>query len=279
MAAAENRRRSKRKGLGDRSAWGSLFTKGDREKQPDLTQGTFFSRHEEPDDEETEGRRAMLREIWKRFNFWAFIATALFVIFMLFLGSVVIRMWTPQSMRDIAGYADKGRAKDLSTLLANSRGGEIVITEGEINRYLRDTCRMRQTGIFSIIAHAQGVAVRIHDGYAELIIDRLLGANIHQTTAVHLSFTQEVKQGHPLLHVHFQGGEPLMGGTPRGGSIGCRAVPEHHFQMLKPALTTPAACYPDVTRAFRERGYRPIFVGGGPGAEGYVRLVPHDTEN
>ncbi len=275
MAAAENRRRSKRRGADDRSSWGSLFSKGDREKQPDLSRSTFFSRNEEEEDGEEEGRLSLLRELWQRFNFWSFVAAALFLVFMGILGTVVVRMWTPQSLRDIAGYADKGRAKDLSSLLANSQGGEIVITEGEINRYLRDTCRLRQTGLFSIIAHAQGVAVRIHDGYAELIIDRLLGANIHQTTAVHLSFTQEIQHGHPVLEVHFRGGEPILGDTPRGGSIGKLAVPERHIQMVEPALKTLIACYPSITRAVEEHGYCPSFVAGGPGEEAYVRLVPH----
>ncbi len=277
MAAAENRRRSKRKSAGDRSAWGSLFHKGDREKKDDLSRTTFFARQEESEEGEEETRSSLLRELWQRFNFWSFIAAALFLTFMGILGSVVVRMWSPQTMSDIAGYTDKGRAKDLSSLLANSQGAEIVITEGEINRYLRETCRMRQTGLFSIIAHAQGIAVRIHDGYAELIIDRLLGANIRQTTAVHLSFVQENKHGRPELEVRFHGGDPIWGDMPRGGSIGKLAVPERHIRMLQPALKTLLACYPDITRAVDEHGYCPTFVAGAPGEEGYVRLISHIT--
>ncbi len=275
MAAAENRRRSRRRGTGDRSSWGSLFHKSEREKKDELGRSTFFSRNEEEEDGEEETRRSLLRELWQRFNFWSFIAAALFLVFMGLLAVIVVRMWTPQSLRDIAGYEDKGRAKDLSSLLANSNGEEIVITEREINRYLRETCRMRQTGLFSIIAHAQGVAVRIHDGYAELVIDRLLGANIHQTTAVHLSFEQKMPHGRPVLEVRFHGGAPLFGDTPRGGSIGSLAIPERHIQMLEPALKTLVACYPDITRAIEEHGYCPTFVAGGPGEEGHVRLIPH----
>ncbi len=191
------------------------------------------------------------------------------------LALLVVRIWTPQDMRDIAGYADKGRAEDITVALGKSNGEELVFTEGEINRYLRDTCRMRQTGLFSIIAHAQGVALRIHNGYAELVIDRLLGANIHQTTAVHISFRQELVHGHPVLRAELRGGSPILGSMPRGGSIGTLAVPSRHIQMLQPALETLLACYPGITQAMEEHGYLPQFVEGAEGEESYVRLVPH----
>ncbi len=279
MAAAENKRRSKRRGSGDRSPWGSLFIKSEREKREDLSRTTFFSRHNEEEEGEEEEKRSLLRQLWARLNLWSLLALVLFLGFVGLLVGCIICMWTPQSLRDIAGYADKGQARDLSALIKNSQGETITITEGELNRYLRDTCRMRQTGLFSIIAHTQGIAVRIHDGYAELIIDRLLGANIHQTTAIHLSFSQDVQLGRPELEVSYRGGDPIMGMMPRGGRIGCLAVPERHIQMLEPALRSLAACYPDITRTIIEKGYCPVFVASKPGEEGYVKLVPYIPEH
>ncbi len=276
MAENKRRNRKKRPGAGFRNPWGSLLAK--KEKRDEFTPNSSFYTPEDGDEEGEETRPSLLQLLWQRFNFWATVATVLFLLFTATLALLVVRMWTPQSMRDISGFADKGRGGDISMVLGKSNGEELIFTEGEINRYLRDTCRMRQTGIFSIIAHAQGVAVRIHDGYAELIIDRLLGANIHQTTAVHLTFTQQLQHGRPVLRAEFKGGEPILGNMPRGGSIGRLAVPERHIQMLQPALETLLACYPDVTRAVEEHGYLPQFVNGGEGEESYVRLVPHSPQ-
>ncbi len=276
---AENRRRNRKKkepGAGFRGPWGSLLSK--KEKRDEFTPNSSFYTPEEGEEDGEENRLSLLLLLWRHFNFWATLAIVLFLLFTGMLALLVVRIWTPQDMRDIAGYADKGRAEDISVALGKSNGEELVFTEGEINRYLRDTCRMRQTGLFSIIAHAQGVAVRIHNGYAEIVIDRLLGANIHQTTAVHLSFTRETKHGRPVLHTDFRGGEPILGNMPRGGSIGSLAVPERHIRMLQPALETLLACYPDVSRAMEEHGYLPQFVDGGAGEESYVRLIPHSPQ-
>ncbi len=273
---AGNKRRNRKKkepGAGFRSPWGSLLAR--KEKGEELSPNSSFYTPEDAEEEEEGRRPSLLSLLWQRFNFWACFATLLFLLFTGSLALLVVKMWTPQPMRDIAGFADKGRGGDLSMLLGKSSGEELIFTEAEINRYLRDTCRMRQTGLFSIIAHAQGVAVRIHDGYAELVIDRLLGANIHQTTAVHLSFSQRIEHGRPVLDVVFRGGPPILGNMPRGGRIGSLAVPERHMQMLQPALETLLACYPDIIHAMEEHGYLPVFVKGSEGVESYVRLVPH----
>ncbi len=273
---AGNRRRNRKKklqGAGFRSPWGSLLAK--KEKKDEFTPDTAFYTSEEGEDEGDSRRPSLLLILWQRFNFWATVATLLFLLFTGALMLFVVRLWTPQPMRDIAGYTDKAHGQDLALTLSKANGGELVITEGEINRYLRDTCRMRQTGIFSIIAHAQGVAVRIHNGYVELIIDRLLGANIHQTTSVHLTFHQQMEHGRPVLKADFKGGPPILGNMPRGGSIGCQPVPERHIRMLQPALETLLACYPDITQAMEEHGYLPQFVKGGAGEESYIRLLPH----
>ncbi len=277
---AENRRRNrkkKRSGAGFRNPWGSLLSA--REKGEELSPNSSFYTPEEGEEEEEENGFSLLRELWQRFNVFSTLAVLLFLLFTGWLMGIVIDMWTPQPMGDIAGFADKGRGGDISMVLDKSNGEELIFTEGEINRYLRDTCRMRQTGLFSIIAHAQGVAVRIHNGYAELVIDRLLGANIHQTTAIHLTFSQHIEHGHPVLKVEFKGGPPITGKMPRGGSIGCQPVPERHIRMLQPALETLVACYPDITRAIEEHGYLPHFVDGGEGEESYVRLIPHSPQH
>ena len=274
MAETSNKKRSRKRTEKDTSLWGFLFDKNAEGEE--ITKRAFFAQPGEEESEEEDPEPSnLLLEVWRRFNFWSILAILIFLTFITILGSTVIRMWTPQDMRDIAGYADNGSARDLSALLRNANGQEIIFTEGEINRYLRDTCRMRQTGVFSIITHGQGVALRVHDGYAELVLDRMIGANIHQTTSVNISFRQETEHGRPVLKVELAGGEALPGNLPRGGSIGQVGVPQRHISVLAPALASLVDCYPEMAEIFEEYGYCPYFTKGQNGHESQVRLVPY----
>lgn len=277
MPGSSNRKRTKKRTEQETTLWGFLFNKD--EQSQDITKSAFFGH---PGEEEEEAREAqqtsqrnILQELWSRFNFWSIIACIVFLIFTFTLINAVVSMWTPQNMRDIAGYSDNGSARDLTALLSNANGQEISFTEAEINRYLRETCRLRQTGIFSIITHGQGIAVRIHDGYAEVVIDRMIGANIHQTTSINLTFNQEIEHGRPILKVNFQGGVPLIGDIPRGGSIGKFGLPDRHISMLAPALRTLMDCYPEFSAVIEEHGYCPFFTKGQNGNESRIRLVPY----
>lgn len=276
MRTTENKRRKRRTKRPDSgSLWGFLFHNSTPPN--DMTRGTLYAQPEE-DEVDYAQQKGLLAELWSRFNFWSFLATVLFVSFVAVLMYGVTRMWQPQSLKDIAGYNDKLPAKDLSVLIRNANGGVISFTEGELNRYLRDTCRMRQTGIFSIFANAQGVAVRVHNGYAELIIDRLVGANMHQTTAVNLTFHRDIVHGRPSLSVEFHGGSPLMGNMPRGGKIGTVGIPQKHIQVMQPALKTLMECYPDIVAATEEYGYCPIFEKESPESEGRITLIPYTPQ-
>lgn len=275
MAKGVNRKRGKKKTNTDRSLWGSLF-RGQEDKDNDLRR-SFFSHGEEPggDDEEDAPSRNLLSVLWHSFNFWSVLAVGIFLTFTLVLFIFLLRMWMPQDLSDIAGYQDNGRARDLETLITGAQGAPVTISEAELNRYLRDTCRMRQTGIFSIIASGQGVAVRIHDGYAELVLDRMLGANIHQTTSINLTFRQENKLGRPELAVDFKGGKAIAGALPRGGTIGSVPVPQRHIRMLRPALETLLSCYPRIAEAVEHYHYCPLFTQGKNGQESCIHLVPY----
>lgn len=274
MATAQNKHRKReRKPRRDDSPWGSLLHPLDETDADGTTIPPEYDDAEYPPAEETPHHS--WRELWHLFSFWSLMAMLLFLLFTGGMAWLVVQMWTPQDTRDIAGYTDKGTASDLLVALRNANGAEVVITEGQLNRYLRDTCRLRQTGIFSIIAHAQGVAVRIHDGYAELVIDRILSTHFHQTTAVHLSFEREMDHGRPKLKVEFRGGPPMLGSLSCGGSIGCVSMPQRFIQMLRPALDTLMDCYPDIIDIIENNGYCPVFYGGHNGQEGYVRLVPY----
>lgn len=281
MATTGNRRRTTKKREPEgHSLWGSLFQKEhEGEEGEDFTRATSYSPTGDEDDDdmpEKGGRfRSLRRFLWSHFNFWTLVSASLFLSFTLLLLLLLIKLWIPQDLSDIAGYNDTAAARDLTALIRNANGAPVTITEAELNRYLRDTCRMRQTGIFSIITHCQGVAVRIHDGYAELVFDRLMGANMHQTTAVYLSFTQENKLGSPELKVDLRGGEPLLGAMPNGGSVGSISLPQRHVLMLKPALESLIGCYPDIAVLVKEHHYCPVFTANGNDRR--LTLIPYSA--
>ncbi len=279
MARTGNRKRSHKSKEPDRSSlWGTLFNKdAEGEEGEDFTRATTYAPNGDYDEEEdrpTESPFALLRrKLWHGFNFWGLVSVSLFLSFTLLLLLLLVKLWVPQDLSDVAGYNDTAAARDLTALIRNANGAPVTITEAELNRYLRDTCRMRQTGIFSIITHCQGIAVRIHNGYAEMIFDRLMGANMHQTTAVYLTFSQENKLGAPELKVELRGGEPLPGNMPNGGSIGSISLPQRHVLMLRPALESLITCYPDIAELVREHHYCPVFTANGKDRR--ITLIPY----
>lgn len=278
MATPQNKHRKRERRPSD-PLWGSLM-QPEREEEDTVTSLPPPHHYEEPAYvNEEEPPQPLWREMWHHFSFWSMLATFIFLVFTGGIAWLTMQMWTPQDTHDIAGYTDKGTARDLLVALRQANGAEVIFTEGELNRYLRDTCRLRQTGIFSVLAHAQGVAVRLHDGYAEIIIDRVLSTHFHQTTAVHIAMERETDHGRPKLRAEFRGGSPILGSMPRGGRIGCVGIPQRFIQMLQPALDTLQDCYPDIIELIETTGYCPEFNAGRDGQEGYVRLVPYTPQD
>lgn len=268
----ENTRRTKNRRSEDQdSPWGSLLQSGNEGEVM-----TDFG----GEDEGSESAIVPERDngsVFTRINVWSVLSTLLFLLFTGGMAYAVVQMWRPQDLSDVAGYEDRGNPKDLTLAIKNAGGAEISFSEGEINRYLRDTCRMRQGGIFSLVAHEHGLAVRLHDGYAELIIDRVLSTHLHQTTAVNLSFAREQVHGTPRLRVDFRGGEPLLNSLPRGGKIGQVGLPQRYMEMLRPALRTLMESYAEFVSLVQQHGYYPEFTRSRNGVEGHMRLIP--TQN
>lgn len=281
MASINNRKRTKKKPK-DNPLWGDLFTRVDSDKE--LTGKHLYPEKAPkpvpvpipvPTRAPAPTRRSYpWRSLWNKLNVWSIAAITVFLVFSTCLYWLVVNMWIPQDMRDIAGYTDKGVARDLTAIVRNANGADIIFTEAEINRYLRDTCRIRQDGVMAIFSRSEGVALRIHDGYAEFIIDSIIGSSWHQTTAVHLSFSTITEHGRQSVKVSFCGGEPMMGNMPRGGSIGRVPLPQHYMRMLQPSLESLLTCYKEFFDTIREQGYCPTFTEGKNGHDSTVRLSP-----
>ena len=271
MAAQNKKRKKSRKGRDFHALWGSFFRK--ETPQNDVTHGTLFGGA--PEEEETAAEisiREMLRRWLVRVSVWRLISFILFGSFILFLFIILVRMWLPQDLKSIAGNDDNMQYRNLTayiTTRAAQREANITITEADLNRYLKNTCALHQDSIFSLLVGNESLLCRVHDGYIELIIDRVIDAGLgiadirfHQTTSVYLTFTQEIVNGEPKLNVEFKGGEPIWGEMPRGGCIGRLPIPQRHILMLQPALANLRDSYPEIRDTIMENGYCPVFEKG-----------------
>ena len=208
-----------------------------------------------------------------RINVWRLATAMLFLMFIGALSSLCYLMWTPREIQ-VAGHGDQGVAHDLRVLAQQNQGVQITLTEGEVNRFLRDTCRLRQRGVFSITAHPKAVLLRIHDGYGELIIKRSIGTSFHHTTSVLVHFVRKEHEGESRVEMEFTGGKPIFGKIPCGGYIGSMPVPQSFIQMMQPSLESLLTTYPDFAQLVHEQGYLPVFSKEKNTAEGRLLLLP-----
>ena len=274
MATGQNRKRnSKRRRTDFRALWGGLFRRNEVQGD-DVTHGTLYDT--EGEDAEDKGERAVsrLRRIWAHIGVWKLVAAIVFFLFICPLTCVTVRMWQPQDISDIEGYNDNIPSRNLTRLICNktAAGEPIIIREDDVNRYLRDTCCIKQDGFFSIFAEARGMAFRFHEGYAEFIIERAFGPLTRQTTTVNITCYIETVNGQPELKAELHGGEPVFGSVPRGGSIGKVAIPQRHIVILQPALESLRDCYPEIRDALKQHLYCPVF------KEGRVELHPYQYQ-
>ncbi len=202
------------------------------------------------------------------------VAALIFLSFISLILLVSFEMWRPQQLSDLPGYHDKTLAKDLSAFIRHAGKQEIRLTEAEINSYLGESCRIRQKGISALLAQPSGVALRCHDGYGELIIERMLGTNIKHSVSVYLSFSRHVVNGTPVIELELSGGKPILGHFPRGGHIGHLPLPQRYMQILTPGLESLAALYPDFSTLVLDGSYLPSFRKATNTQEGLLILSP-----
>lgn len=197
MAATNHKRRSRKK-QETLELWGSLYEE------------TGNTSPEFPGPEEEDGVPPAPREAPLRFNIWKAAASLLMFLTLAFIGVLVALTWIPQDLSDIQGYRSKGEAPDLPGIFrrAAAQREEVVFTESDINRFLNNTLKFSQQSIFTIIARPYGVGVRIHDGYAELVLDRLIGSQVHQTVSIYLTFNIRENEGKRDMSLEYRGGTP-----------------------------------------------------------------------
>lgn len=259
----DNHRRRKRKKKEDLELWGSLYN------DASSVEATLPQQEEDALPAEPSLRK-------HRFNIWKFAASLMMVCVLAIIALMVALTWMPQNLSDVQGYDRQGNVTDLPAVFhrAALNGEEAVFTETEINRYLQDTLKLSQDGVFNLIARPYGVAVRIHDGYAELILDRLIGSQFHQTISVYLTFREIHTDEGIKIEVEYRGGDNILGSMPRGGKIGLVPVPERYILILHPVVEGIKRTYGELFSEITTGGYLPRFVKDRNGGDSCLILQP-----
>ncbi len=239
------------------------------------TEAIILPRYDDEDDRRVTTRGAWFNP-WKWFSYLLFVSLAGGLIYLCWL------MWSPRELRDIRGarMGDAMPARDVEQLLATikPRAQTQSFTESELNYSLRRSCRMRQDGSLALIAHPTLLALKIHDGYGELIIARALGSEMYHTTSVFLRFSYHEDETGKHVKLHLDNGKNIASTFLHGGQIGELPIPERFIKMMLPRLEPILAIYPALTALVEQHDYLPIFVRPYEETEGRLLLVPPSAQ-
>ncbi|GAA5484379.1 hypothetical protein [Haloferula sargassicola] len=156
----------------------------------------------------------------------------------------------PQDTSDIAGTGPGARmekARDLKEVLRNAseRSYELALTEDEINRYLAQTLKAKQSGPLAEQVSVPQVAVRLEKDRAEVVITRDVAGHPF-TTSMYLRVEQlEMPDGQVTTRILRNGGpyHPDLPAPLIGGRFGKVPVPEGFLHLVLPAFEKLAAVY------------------------------------
>ncbi len=156
----------------------------------------------------------------------------------------------PQSLDDVSDYrlSRSDRSRDLQQVMKNAieRGYPVTIGEAEINRYIRRTLKSRQGGDLAKWVSIEGVAVRLEDGRAEIVIERMIKKKYPLTVSMYLNIVQtEDAEGTVKTALNLHGG-PFMEDVPRlnqGGRFGQLVVPQGFLVLVLDSFRKIAKAY------------------------------------
>ena len=165
------------------------------------------------------------------------------------MGTAVFLMIQPQDLSDLEGYGGSAAApaRDLREVLSRSLDGghEVVISEADLNAYLRATLAGDQGGAAGEVAKFKDVAVRLTKDLAEVIMVREIEGR-EFTVSMFLRVEQTLRpDGLYDTRILRNGGlyHPELTHPPRGGRFGRLIVPEGFLYLVLPAFSELAAAF------------------------------------
>jgi hypothetical protein len=249
-------------------SWFRRKKNGDTIKTTNMSKDLSFFKKREKDYSEEEEVIVRRRPFSLLGNFIFLITVALLVT----IGWGVCLTWIPQDLASIPGYRQPEQAPDIPQLLRKSSRDDVALTltEEDINRYIASTLKASQNGILAPIARPHGVAVRLHNNYMEVIIERRIGVNILQTISLYMMVIQEPSLNSPLPKTRIEFTSNNTAHTPLhiGGKLGSLDVPQVYMYLTIPAFENLASAYNDIISDVIDTG-RIIRI-----SEGKVDLMP-----
>lgn len=167
------------------------------------------------------------------------------------LGAAVFFIVQPQDLSDIGGHGPMAKsppARDMKAVLKNSldRGYPVTLTETEINQWLGRVLSVKQGGVLAAEAPLERVWVRLDDGKAEVIMERILMGRPF-TVSMFLQIEQLQGSRGVRTEVLMHGGPYLesLPRPPKGGRFGRLVVPQGFLLLVMPAYQKLAAVFPE----------------------------------
>ena len=248
---------------------GLFRNKKDKNKQHPRRNGVEEGLYGKDDDDEEMEEERPVRTPFSLLGNLIFIFTLSII---LGIGWVVYQTWLPQDLSDLPGYRQADVAPNIPELLrqANKKNAALTLTESDVNRYLASTLKASQNGILSPLARPNGVGIRFHDNYMEIIIERRIGISTLQTVSMYITIVQEVagNSSLPVTRLEFCDSAEKNNVVSRGGTLGRLVVPQGYMIVLRPAFENLAHAYKDILDSIVDSG-KIIRI-----SEGRVDLLP-----
>jgi len=154
------------------------------------------------------------------------------VLLMGLIAALAVFAWQVLSPQDLTDVESKA-ARDLPKVLqqAETEGGEVTISEAELNGFIAGTLGLRQAGLLGENVAVRRVLVRLRPGIAEVIIEREVFGYL-QTVSMYLRIVQD-PQDEDSIQVSLDAGELIKGlPIPVGGRFGQLRIPQGFLRLV-----------------------------------------------
>lgn len=166
-------------------------------------------------------------------------------------GSAVFFMVQPQDLTDLGGYGPKAQKipeRDLKVVLQNAidRNFAVTLSEADINNWLARSLVLKQGGLLADSATLKRIWVRLEEGRAEVIMERLV-LGMPLTVSMYLQFERTENASGTSTEVTLHGGpyHPDLPKPPRGGRFGKLVIPQGFLLLVTPSYEKIAALFPE----------------------------------
>lgn len=174
------------------------------------------------------------------------------------IGWLLWQTWLPQDLSSLPGYREADPTINISELLrqADKNNTALTLSESDINRYIASTLKASQHGILSPFTKPNGVGIRLHDGYMEIIIERQVASSRMQTVSLFVTVVQleDPNSPRPLTTLEYRRNDGRDSVATTGGTLGRLSVPQGYMFLVQPAFANLARAYDELLSSLIDSG-------------------------